>query len=75
MSTKPRGKSPHRRMAEAGITIEHHSTDLYVPATEHVYELLADLKADGWPIHDSRFKSYNGTWWIELPFCYEGERS
>lgn len=63
------------RLLVAGYTCDHHETDLYVPDTPQVREIIHQFEQEtGQPANMTAFKSdVDGMPWLDLPFHYQPE--
>lgn len=61
--------SIYQQMVEAGVEIDHHATDLYVPVTEASTELVCAYR---WRKNVTTFiNQVTGDLWYDIPFAYE----
>lgn len=60
----------YEQMLEAGVEVDHHESDLYVPANEVTRKILdgAGVKRDAY--HASLFWR-DGAAWYDVPFAYD----
>lgn len=65
--------SVYTRMKDAGIPIENHYSDLYVPATDQTREILEQSKAAGdYFCAPTTFTSTSdGKQWFDIPFMFD----
>lgn len=67
--------SIYQRMLAAGVQIDSHESDLYVPATEQTRKLIADYNQEvkqGFRLETRTFTSQiDGKPWIDIFFAYE----
>lgn len=66
---RPAGLSIYEQMKAAGVEIDHHESDLYVPANEKTRAII-----DGYEYKCSvtMFRSdIDGTPWYDIPFSYD----
>lgn len=58
----------YKAMKKAGVEIDHHEGDLYVPASPAALKIVADYK---WRCNVTEFTSAkDGTRWLDIPFAY-----
>ncbi len=60
--------SIYERMVEAGVQIDHHETDLYVPANPITRQLVREWKFRA--IAKTFVSQIDGKLWFDLPFAY-----
>ncbi len=60
--------SIYERMVAAGVQIDHHETDLYVPANPVTRELVREWKFRA--IAKTFVSQIDGKLWFDLPFAY-----
>lgn len=61
--------SIYEAMLRAGVEIDHHMSDLYVPATTTTLAIL-----DCYPTHKANVERFwnqaSGSLWLDIPFAY-----
>ena len=64
-----KNRSIYERMVEAGVEIEHHNSDLYVPANGTTNAILGGYQLCRNVV---KFKSHiDDQWWYDIPFAYD----
>lgn len=59
----------YEQMKAAGVEIDHHCSDMYVPANEITREIV---KGYEFKQNVTRFKSaIDGTPWLDIPFSFD----
>ena len=67
--------SIYQRMVAAGVKIDSHESDLYVPSTEQTRQIIADYNKEvgnNHRLNASTFRNnQDGQPWIDIMFAYE----
>jgi hypothetical protein len=60
------------RMKRAGVPMDSHESDLYVPNTEETRAIIAAFRADGGVAHVSTFRSNKDkSHWLDIAFSFD----
>lgn len=60
----------YAEMMRAGVPVEHHESDLYVPATDVTRQIVQAYRRAGMS-GITTFKGSDGRTWFDIPFAYE----
>jgi hypothetical protein len=61
--------SLYEQMKAAGVEIDHHESDLYVPVNPTTRLIISDYK---YKSNVETFRSQiDGTYWYDIPFAYD----
>jgi hypothetical protein len=67
MTTKP---DLHAQCVAAGIPVESHCSDLYIPVNEITRKLVAEYAAAGGTRAETFTSNIDGKRWYDVPFAY-----
>jgi hypothetical protein len=59
--------NPYQTLKDAGCTIDHHESDLYVKATDEAVKIV---KESGWT-YEMFTNQVDGDLWLDVAFAYE----
>jgi hypothetical protein len=64
--------SLYERFKAAGVQIDNHYSDLYVPNTEQTRKIIAQFKGEGGAAFVSTFRSnIDRTFWLDIAFSFD----